>query len=243
MIITFLSMLLAGPSLLAAPEPDVEAFDLSGFPEKAAAFQEQLIRECVKDHPAGDLADAVRLQQRLAAYYDEKKDAARAALCRERAASGERLLAERARPAEPETPAEPAPPAGKKKEEDPAPKPASTGWSGKYFAMDGRTLHTWDFADDGTYLCTTVASGAGTSVRNSERGTYRLELKKGKGDIVLTAKSEAGGFVTPGVGQGTLLGGGGGAKDETRRLTLEFKGEKGSEGIVLAGKSYKPKSW
>jgi hypothetical protein len=116
--------------------------------------------------------------------------------------------------------------------------PASQAIRGNYFGYEGRTLHTWEFSPGGTFLHTWIAAGAGTSVRNSERGVFILN-----GDVLeLRLKSAAGGFATPGVGgRSTISGGGAEASSEVRKLKIQiFKSE---SGIVLDGVKLKPRSW
>src|SRR5947199_5694582 len=66
-----------------------ELFDLSGIPNPPASFTEQQILEMIAGHKPGDLADAARIQQKLAGYYRDKRDPGRseAAQARARAAS------------------------------------------------------------------------------------------------------------------------------------------------------------
>jgi hypothetical protein len=119
------------------------------------------------------------------------------------------------------------------------PSPSASRFSGKYFGFEGRTLHTWEFYESGTFLHTTVASGAGTSVRSSERGRYRL-----LGDTLeLKFTSSASGFVTLGIGHNnTILGGDGeGGNSETRKLKVQIT--TAEKGIILDGIKLKPKSW
>src|SRR5437867_12581700 len=51
-----------------------ELFDLSGIPNPPASFAAQQIHEMVAGHKRGDLADAARIQQKLAAYYRDKNE-------------------------------------------------------------------------------------------------------------------------------------------------------------------------
>lgn len=202
-----------------------ELFDTSGMPRRPTMFVEQQIGEMLATHQRGDLADAARIQQKLGRYYADKGDEERATACFLAAAEAQRAAE-----------------GGNGSDSAPAPvargpqQVASSKAAGSYFGYDGRTLHTWDFAADGTFLHTWIVSGAGTSVRNSERGAYRL-----MGNVLeLKIGSSAGGFVTPGVGgRSVLVGGGSETSREVRRLTYEVS----DNGVVLDGMKLKRKSW
>jgi hypothetical protein len=119
----------------------------------------------------------------------------------------------------------------------PSRHPAGSRFSGNYYGREGRTLHTWEFHGDGTFLHSWIISGAGTSVRNSERGTFRLQ-----GDTLeIALTSSASGFVTPGVGgRTTQAGGNAEPATQTRRLKVQL--DKGTL-AVLDGIPMKPKTW
>ncbi|MBI4371117.1 MAG: hypothetical protein HY552_02345 [Elusimicrobia bacterium] len=109
-------------------------------------------------------------------------------------------------------------------------------FSGRFYGMEGRLMHTWDFNEDGTFYHATIASGAGTSVRSGERGRFAVE----DGVLTLRVQKTASGFVTPGVGgRTTQVGGGAQDKEETRRLRLK----RSAQGVVLDGVALKVKSW
>lgn len=123
----------------------------------------------------------------------------------------------------------PPPPAGEA-------SPKKADFTGRYFGYEGRTLHTWDFNPDGTFLHTRIVSGSGTNVRNSERGTFRLADDY----VELKAAKTATGFTTPSVGgRETLVGGGTAAKVEVVRLKIQFL----KDGIVLDGVKMRVKTW
>ncbi len=221
--------------LAAQDSHRAELFDTSGMPRRPNLFVEQQIFEMIGSHKAGDLSDAMRIQRKLGGYYQDKGDEARANTAFLRAAEAERAL--NGPPAAPAAEA-PAPDVGR-------PLPAQTPlpvsgsrFTGNYYGYDGRTLHTWEFRADGTFLHTWIASGAGTSVRNSERGRFAVS-----GNILeLRIDSAAGGFVTPGAGgRTTVSGGSSSAAAETRRLRIQFV--KGEGAVVLDGLRLKPKSW
>ena len=216
----------------------IELFDTSGMPRRSTAFVEQQIFEAIATHKPGDFADAVRIQRKLGRYYADKGDQERATACFLAAADAQRA-------AEAKTDGESAPPFEARRsqpsEQSIDDRPAavaapSSRLTGSYFGYHGRTLHTWDFRSDSTFLHTWIASGAGTSVRNSERGAYRLT-----GNVVeLKIVSAAGGFVSPGVGgRSVAVGGGAEARPEVRRLKFEVS----DSGVVLDGVKLKPKSW
>lgn len=128
---------------------------------------------------------------------------------------------------------------GKSEAATPAVPAQKADFTGRYFGYEGKTLHTWDFYEDGTFLHTRILSGAGTSVRNSERGDFQLdgeylELKIGKATT---------GALTPAVGgRDTLIAGGTEAKKEIRKLKIQFLKD-GKAGILLDGKPLKVKTW
>lgn len=207
-----------------------EIFDTSGMPRRPTTFLEQQIFKSIASHPKGDLRDAARIQGKIGKYYADKGDEerARAAFLLASAAEETTESPERLRPA-PE-----APPSSK----EPPSRPVASGFSGNYYGYEGRTLHTWEFADDGALLHTWIVSGAGTSVRNSERASFVV-----KGDTLeLRVKSAAGGFVTPGVGgRSAISGGGAEAVSELRRMRLQIL--KAENAIVLDGVRLKRRSW
>lgn len=215
-------------SRLHAASP--EEFDLSGVPRAPASFDEQLLLDELKYHKPGDLEGARAIQRRLAAFYRSKGDA-------ERAAKAEALAAPPPPVPAALAPAEPAPPQGGDPRPAPAPKPPAKGaFAARYYGMDGRLLHTWDFEADGSFLHSMIASGAGTSARSSERGSYEL---KG-GTLILSIARTATAFATPGVGgRSTQLGGGAEEKPEIRRV--KFK--RLPDGCLLDGRKLKIKSW
>ena len=213
-----LAMLLAVPAV--AQWNRVEDFDTSGMPRHPTTFVEQQIFDLIAHYRPGDLAEARRIQQKLGKYYAEKGDRRRANAA---------LVA-----AEPPQADAPPPPAA-----NPPAKPAPSGhaaFTGNYYGMDGRTLHTWEFHADGSFLHTWVASGAGTSVRSSERGSFQLAGST----LELRIWSNATAFATPGVGGRTTdIGGGGGGSTETRRVAMRFA----EPNLILDGLELKPKSW
>jgi hypothetical protein len=214
-----------------------ELFDTSGMPRRPTTFIEQQIFEMIATHKPGDSADAVRVQRELGRYYADRGDEERATACFLAAADAQRAVedktgGETAAALEVRRPQPPEEPIDDPRAAVPAPPSKLTG---SYFGYDERTLHTWDFRSDSTFLHTWIASGAGTSVRNSERGAYRLT-----GNVVeLKTISAAGGFVTPGVGgRSAAVGGGAEANQEVRRLKFEVS----DSGVVLDGVKLKPKS-
>jgi hypothetical protein len=239
-------------SFAFASEQAPEAFDLSGIPSPPTSFVEQQILEMVSGHKHGDLADAARIQQKLARYYRDKQDLRRSEVAEARAQAASSPTAERE--AATVTSASASPRSGgeatapKSVHVSPAPSssltpqktatPGESGFSGRYFGYEGRTLHTWDFNPDGTFLHTMIAAGVGASARSSERGTFRMSDQH----IELTLASSATAFTTPTVGgRGTLVGGGSDTKTEVRRLKIQLQDP--AQGIVLDGIPMKVKSW
>lgn len=79
------ALLFAG--LLLGQSNPVENFDLTGLPPKPTNYAEQRLVDMVERHQPGDVRDAVVIQQRLAEYYRQKGDAARARVADKRARS------------------------------------------------------------------------------------------------------------------------------------------------------------
>jgi hypothetical protein len=225
-------LLLAGAVLVSAYQSRIEKFDTSGMPRRPTNFAEQQIFEMLGDHKPGDLADAVRIQQKLGRYYAEKGDEARSTAAFLLAAEGEKQAA-----GEPprDSAITPRPPAS-----DPAPvsRTPVAGFSGNYYGYEGRTLHTWEFQPNGGFLHTWIVSGGGANIRNSERGRFELE----RDVLVLKVSSAATGFTAQGVGgNSTLVGGGAQDASEIRRVKIAFV--KNEDALVLDGVKLKPKSW
>lgn len=117
------------------------------------------------------------------------------------------------------------------------PETRPSDFAGRYFGYQGRTLHTWDFNPDGTFLHTTIVSGAGTNVRNSERGTFRVAGSY----LEITVMKSASAFTTPSVGgRGTQTGGGADTHSDVRRVPFR---DLGKDGIVIDGVTMKVKTW
>jgi hypothetical protein len=119
--------------------------------------------------------------------------------------------------------------------------PKTTPLTGKFFGYEGKTLHTWEFNADGSFLHTVVADGSG-SEKHSENGQFILS-----GDsLALTIQSEAGVYSaaesTPSAG---LVMGGGPPKGKKRKVLMTFKlaGAQPADGIVVDGVALKPKTW
>lgn len=79
--------------LLLAQSSTVENFDLTGLPPKLANFAEQRLMDMIERHQPGDVRSAVVIQQKLAEYYRQKGDAARARVADERARSAQQAAA------------------------------------------------------------------------------------------------------------------------------------------------------
>lgn len=213
-----------------------EFFDTSGMPRRPTNFVEQQILDLIASHPKGDLASAGRIQRKLGSYYADQGDEDRATAAFLRASAAEESPLPKAGPT---AVVATVPPERQAERPEPTePRKSSRQIDGSYFGHEGRLLHTWEFYKDGTFLHTWIASGAGTSVRNSERGTYSLI-----GNVLeLHVRSSAGGFVTPGLGgRSTLSSGGTEARTEVRRLSVRFL--KPDNAIVLDGIKLNPKSW
>lgn len=70
---------------IAAQSLQVERFDKSGLPTRPQTSVERDLARRISAHRAGDVADAVRIQRQLAAYYQGKGDYARARAAEARA--------------------------------------------------------------------------------------------------------------------------------------------------------------
>jgi len=211
-------------ALLAFQSRRAEDFDTCGMPRRPTNFIEQQISEMIATHTWGDLQDAARIQRKLGRYCADKGDEKRSTAAFLSAAAAEQSQNQQAF-------ADPSPAAATA-----SPAPSGRSFAGKYFGYEGRTLHTWDFHADGSYLHTWIAAGAGTSVRNSERGAFQVIGE----EVELRPAAEAGGFVTPGAGsRSTVVGGRADSGPPLRRLKLV----RSESGVVLDGMKLKPKSW
>src|SRR5579883_3356077 len=65
-------------STLFAQNSAVERFDSSGMPPQPTTFVEQQLQDLIQHHTHGDTANAIFIQQKLARYYTDKGDTARA---------------------------------------------------------------------------------------------------------------------------------------------------------------------
>ena len=102
-----------------------------------------------------------------------------------------------------------------------------------YYAMVNGALEKWDFYHDGTFLHEGVAAGAGTGVRTSERGIYRIQ----GGALTLHIGKTATAFATPGINS-SLLGGGSASNSKTVKMKIQLLGADGSDGVVLDGTTF-----
>ena len=102
-----------------------------------------------------------------------------------------------------------------------------------YYAMVNGALEKWDFHRDGTFLHEGVAAGAGTSVRNSARGTYRIQGNV----LILRIGNTATAFATPG-SSSSMIGGGASSAGKDVRMKIELLGADGSDGVVLNGTTF-----
>lgn len=71
-------------AVLLAAQSGIENFDLTGLPPKPINFAEQRLMDMIQRHRPGDLGDAAVIQQKLAEYYSQKGDTARARVAQER---------------------------------------------------------------------------------------------------------------------------------------------------------------
>lgn len=230
--LVFLALVCMAGEQASAPEH----FDISGMPSQPSTFAEQQIHEMIRAYSRGNLAEAARIQRKLGRYYADKGDQKRAAAAYARADAAEEALRRRTS----------LPLAQEHSLSSPSTSteigsPAAAGsqlLSGNYYGYAHGALHTWDFSGDGTFLHTWIASSSGSTIRNSERGRFRVAGST----LELTIQSAAGGYATEGVGGRTIaIGGGSASATEVRRLPVRFL--PAEKAIVLDGIKLKPKSW
>lgn len=111
-----------------------------------------------------------------------------------------------------------------------------------YYAMVNGALEKWDFYQEGTFLHQGVIGGSGTSVRHSERGTYRIQ-----GTVLqLQTTNTATAFLTPGTssrGNTTQLGGSQNNNAAAREIKVQLVGPDGENGAVLNGVAFRVRHW
>lgn len=117
---------------------------------------------------------------------------------------------------EPAPPPAPAPNATA----NPVAPPPATDFAGRFFAMQGQTLHTWEFRPDGTFEHGWTTRGARTDAANFEAGTFRVA---GPYVMLMVLRGSSGQPVRP------------------RQLPMQMQGSGGRDGIVLNGIMLKPK--
>jgi len=105
-----------------------------------------------------------------------------------------------------------------------APQPAqSPEFSGRYYALQGNTLHTWEFRPDGSFQhAWTLAGAAPTDAANFEIGNYRV----------------AGPYLMMTVVRGSTaqpLGAG------ARQFRMQMRGPSGRDGLMMNGILLRPK--
>ncbi len=206
-----------------------ESFDTSGLPAVPADFLEQRLRSLLSGHRTGDRAGAGIIQSKLAQYYAQRGDQRRAGVSQNRAESCARGAGPTPGEASTNAPAAAVPPG----------RAAKAALVGGFYGKDGRTLHKWDFNEDGTFTHTVIAGGAGTSVRTGERGTFEVRGKT----LLLTINRTATGYSTPGAGgRDTQLGAGVDDGREVRVLSLKLLGPRGSKGVVLDAVTLSPRT-
>lgn len=147
----------------AAPRRSgVERFDTAGLPTAAASTLEKEIFTLIRYHRRGDLRDAARIHLKLAEYYKERGEAARADDCSKAAAeaweaaeSGVRTSAG--------TPGQPP--------------FVTTRTFRQNFAYADEELgatHKWEFFDDGTYAHSLTTPAGMASPPPTELGFYAV---------------------------------------------------------------------
>ena len=139
-----------------------EKFDVSGLPPTASSILEQEILTLIRYHRRGDLRDATRIHLKLAEYYKEIGDKAKASDCSkmateawEAAENGVRVSAG--------TPGNPP--------------FETTGAFRQNFAYTDAELgasHRWEFFEDGTYQHSLTTPAGQTAPPPKELGFYAV---------------------------------------------------------------------
>jgi len=205
---------------------------MSGLPGQDVGVAEQQILDSIHSHKPGDWTDAVRIQSKLGRYYSEIGDKVRANRAYRRAAAGDEPVL----PTPPPVSAAPVPDAPAFLTQCPPPPVPKADFSGKYWAYQDGALHEWEFHKDRTFLHTWIANGPGTTVHNSETGTFRLNGQF----LLLEVTSSTGGPVVPGASeQARQSVGEADRSSEFRRLRIRFL----QEGIVIGGVELRIKRW
>lgn len=91
-------VVLAWSTVVQAGGAAAQTFDTAGLPATPQTFLEQQIRAAIAAYKPGDLFNAALIQDKLAEYYREHGDAARAREAEERAALARRLAGQTAAP-------------------------------------------------------------------------------------------------------------------------------------------------
>jgi hypothetical protein len=162
-----LALALAIPALAhpqaTPPKSGIERFDVSGLPATASSTLEKEIFTLIRYHRRGDLRDATRIHLKLAEYYKERGEAARADDCTkmaseawEAAEKGVRVSA-----GAPGTP--PFEPAG------------TFRMNFAYADEELGATHRWEFFDDGTFAHSLTTPAGQTSPPPTELGWYSIQ--------------------------------------------------------------------
>lgn len=236
-IIVF-GILLLQTGWVVAQTAAFERFDTSGMPAQPTTFLEQQIWDAVKHHHAGDALDAMLIQRKLARYYQDKGDLARAQTASRLAtaaeqsntggtpASGQASIADSsATGGTGQLQAESAP----RENIQTAPRGAFTG---NYYAMVGGAMEKWDFSSNGGFTHTGAASGVGASVRNFERGTYEIA----GGTLILHVANTENAYAT-----NRTIGSSRDTAVVTRKSKVQLLGAHGESGMVIDGQHFSPR--
>lgn len=145
------------------PKSGMERFDVAGLPTTASSTLEKEIFTLIRYHRRGDLRDATRIHLKLAEYYKERGEAARADDCTkmaneawEAAEKGLRVSA-----GAPGTP--PFEPAG------------TFRMNFAYADEELGATHRWEFFDDGTFAHSLTTPAGQTSPPPTELGWYSIQ--------------------------------------------------------------------
>jgi len=139
-----------------------ERFDVAGLPQTASSALEKEIFTLIRYHRRGDLRDATRIHLKLAEYYKDQGDKARADDCTKLANEAWDAAEKGVRPS--------AGTAG-----TPPFEPAGT--FGRNFAYSDEAVgvsHRWEFYDDGTFAHSLTTPPGQTAPPPRETGWYTV---------------------------------------------------------------------
>lgn len=160
-----LALALAFPATAMAQtpaRPGPEKFDVSGLPQKASSALEQEIFTLIRYHRRGDLRDAARIHLKLAEYYTEIGDKAKAGDCSKMAAEAWEAAESGVRVSAGTTGTPPFEPARTFRQ------------NFAYADTELGASHRWEFFEDGTYAHSLTTPAGQTAPPPKELGWYTV---------------------------------------------------------------------